>query len=115
MVARPVRWSHSVGTAPRTCAEHAASFAQRITRRVRLRRPSEDPADVVAKELEQILGLAFEAGRRHGAARAQLDMESALNAQLERALRGIKLESPRCPHCAGRGCEACGDTGRFQP
>lgn len=68
----------------------------------------------VADTVEVCLAEAFEAGVREGESRMHAKLASVIQGRVEKAIKGMPIEIAPCPHCLGRGCPPCGDTGKRQ-
>lgn len=55
---------------------------------------------------------AYRAGHREGESAYAAVMAQIMRDRVARAVASIVVAPAVCPHCAGRGCDECGDSGK---
>ena len=102
------RWAEGLGCALRTAAEHAQGVIESVAAETRRTRASAKPA----AHVEPALLAAYEAGVREGESRTLARLGSIMRERVARAVASIVVDPAPCPHCAARGCDECGDSGK---
>lgn len=111
----PIRYAPSRGGLVQTLDEHAGALTARICDGVR-NRQSRSVEEVILDAVVPALEAAYIAGEREGSSRTEADLAATVSRLVARAVKGIRLELPICPHCLrGRtdygDCYSCKGTG----
>jgi hypothetical protein len=108
-VRAPGPWAASVGGPVLPVQDHAAITREAVKARARAGGARVDA--LVDEILCAALTAAYEAGTREGRSAAQSELRHVIQDRIRHAVASIQIEPARCPHCLGRGCEACKDSG----
>lgn len=71
-------------------------------------------AEAVRVAIKRMLAATFRAGHALGKAEAEHALREVVSERVRAAIAGIAIEPAKCPHCAGLGCDECGDTGKYR-